>query len=122
VDVLETAPAWEEAISLQKRAQLVSHAEEIMRARMTVPLGVIDLCRELGTSDRTLRLAFRERFGVGPMVYYRHIRLNAVRVHLRTRTETPVAGVARQFGFHHLGHFAAYYRRLFGSNPSASRI
>jgi AraC-like DNA-binding protein len=120
VNVLETQSAPEDSIPLLKRAQLVGQAEDIMRQRMKDPLGVIDLCRELGTSDRTLRLAFRERFGVGPMVYYRHIRLNAVRAHLRINMGCPIGPLAQRYGFQHLGHFAAYYRRLFGSLPSAT--
>lgn len=105
---------------LSTRAHCVRRAEELMRSRLTRPLGAIDLCHELGVSERTLRLAFRERYGLGPMAYYKRLRLNAVRDHLQSQEHLGVAAAARRFGFHHLGNFAADYRRLFGELPSAT--
>ena len=111
-------PARSPAVSLPARSQLICRAEEFMRARLVDPVGAIDLCRELGVSDRTLRFAFRERFGLGPMVYYKCLRLNAVRARLKKCPYAAVAEVANEFGFHHLGNFASDYRRLFGERPS----
>ncbi len=105
-------------LSSTGRSVLIRRAEEFMRARLGHPVGAIDLCRELGISDRTLRLAFHERFGFGPMVFYKSLRLNAVRARLKHSPHTAVAEVAREFGFHHLGNFAFDYRRLFGERPS----
>lgn len=104
--------------SLPVRAALVRRAEELMRARIQEPMGAMALCEAVGASDRTLRLAFRERYGMGPMAYFKTLRLNAVRDALKRETTGHVAIVARRFGFHHLGNFAADYRRLFGSPPS----
>ena len=89
-----------------------------MRSRLSDPVGAIDLCRELEISDRTLRLAFRERYGLGPMAFYKGLRLNAVRSRLMAAQPVAVAAVARELGFHHLGNFAADYRKLFGERPS----
>jgi AraC family ethanolamine operon transcriptional activator len=96
----------------------VQQAEQYMRDRLVEPVGAIDLCRQLKVSDRTLRLAFRERYGIGPMGYYKRLRLNAVRTALRADPRMSVAAAAVTFGFHHLSNFAADYRRLFGENPS----
>lgn len=106
------------ALSLRGRSLLIRRAEEFMRSRLVDPVGAVDLCRELGVSDRTLRLAFHERFGLGPMVYYKSLRLNAVRARLKESPQTTVAEAAREFGFHHLGNFAYDYRRQFGERPS----
>lgn len=100
------------------RSRLLRRAEDLMRARLTDPVGAIDLCRALGTSDRTLRLAFNERYGLGPMVFYKYLRLNAVRERLRADPAIGVTESAAAFGFHHHGNFAADYRRLFGERPS----
>ncbi len=105
-------------LSVPGRTLLIRRAEEFMRSRLGDPIGAIDLCRELGVSDRTLRLAFRERFGLGPMVYYKSLRLNAVRSKLRESPGASIADVARAVGFHHLGNFASDYRRQFGERPS----
>lgn len=109
-------------LSLPGRTHLVRRAEDLMRATLREPLGGLDLCELLGVSDRTLRLAFRDRFGLGPMAYYRALRLNAVRAALTTPDAPPVSAVARTFGFHHLGNFSADYRRLFGELPSRTRL
>ena len=106
---------------LSQRGAVVRRAEEFMRASLHQPFGAVDLCAELGVSDRTLRLAFRERFGLGPMTYYRALRLNATRSTLKADPAREIANVASDYGFHHLGNFAADYRRLFGERPSATR-
>ena len=91
-----------------------------MRARLRLPLGEIDLCRELGVSGRTLRLAFRERYGLGPMAYYQTLRLNAARSAFKEADpeSVSVARIARDLGFYHPGKFSGYYRRLFGEVPT----
>lgn len=106
-------------IPLAAREGLARRAEAAMRDRLGAPVGEADLCRELGVRGRTLRLAFRERFGMGPMAYFQALRLNAVRAALKGGGDgVAVAGVARAFGFDHPGKFAGYYRRLFGERPS----
>jgi len=100
----------------------VLEAEELMRSQLAEPFGAVDLCRRLRVSDRTLRLAFGERYGLGPMCYYKRLRLNAVRTMLKADPLLSVATAAKMFGFHHLGNFSADYRRLFGELPSASRL
>ena len=102
------------------RSMVVRRAEELMRAYLRLPLGEIDLCTELGVSGRTLRLAFHERFGLGPMTYYQTLRLNAARAALKASDPElmSVSLIAQDFGFYHPGKFSGYYRRLFGELPS----
>jgi AraC family transcriptional regulator, ethanolamine operon transcriptional activator len=106
------------------RAGLVWRAEELMRSSLQMPMGECDLCAKLGVSGRTLRLAFRERFGLGPMAYFQTIRLHAARASLKSRAATniSIAKVAQNLGFFHLGKFAGYYRRQFGELPSATHL
>ncbi|MCE9534383.1 MAG: helix-turn-helix domain-containing protein [Planctomycetes bacterium] len=107
-------------LTLRSRTALVGRAEDLMRARLRIPTGEIDLCAALGASGRTLRLAFRERFGLGPMAYYQALRLHAVRAAFK-KTEAPsqeIAVIANDFGFAHAGKFSGYYRRQFGELPS----
>lgn len=107
--------------NLAVRARLTRQAVELMRNTLQSPMGIIDICAYLRVSARTLRLAFQEYFSVGPMTYYRFLRLNAVRTAIRTQSHITVSDLARGFGFSHLGNFAADYRRLFGELPSATR-
>lgn len=110
--------ATEGAGSLPARVRLLRRAEELMRGRLRNPLGILDLCASLGTTDRTLRLTFKERYGCGPMTYYRRLRLNMVRGRLASDPAVSVAAAAHEYGFTHLGNFAADYRRHFGELPS----
>lgn len=105
-------------LPLATRSRIFRRAEEFMRAHLGDSVGAIDLCRELGVSDRNLRRTFRERVGVGPMVYFKYLRLNAVRSRLRADPAAVIADVAGALGFHHAGNFAADYRRLFRERPS----
>lgn len=107
-----------ERFTFSTRSQLVSRAEEFLRARLGDPVGMFDLCSAIGASDRTLRLAFREHFGVGPMTYFKLRRLNAVRSRLRKDPKVSIREAAEEFGFRHQGNFAADYRRTFGESPS----
>lgn len=102
------------------RTILVRQTVDFMNARLKEPLTAIELCAESGVSDRSLRRAFREAFGMGPLAYFRVIRLHAVRAALMRRSEAnpSVAQIAHHWGFHRLGAFANEYRRQFGELPS----
>jgi AraC family ethanolamine operon transcriptional activator len=82
---------------------------------------IADLCRATRLSRRTLHYAFKEHFGVTPKAYLTAIRLEGVRRELVPQdTPVKVADVANHWGFWHMGHFAADYRRQFGELPSES--
>jgi AraC family ethanolamine operon transcriptional activator len=91
-----------------------------MQAYLSNPLSVLDLCRELGVSERTLHYAFQDVRGLSPMAYFKASRLNAVRQELKLSPAgtTSVREIAERWGFGHSGEFAAAYRRLFGELPS----
>ena len=81
-----------------------------------------DLRRASGASERRIRHAFNECYGVPPTVFLRSAALHEVR---RTLLEGPeardaVSRAASDFGFRHLSRFADQYRALFGELPSAT--
>jgi AraC family ethanolamine operon transcriptional activator len=101
------------------RERLVRRADDYLRACLREPLSLLELCRELGVSERTLHYAFQEVRGLSPLAYFRAVRLNAVRQELKAAAGTAtVHEVAQRWGFWHTGEFAAAYRRLFGELPS----
>jgi AraC family transcriptional regulator, ethanolamine operon transcriptional activator len=102
------------------RERLVRRADDYMRAFLGEPLSLLDLCRELGVSERTLHYAFREVRGLSPKAYFNAGRLNAVRQELKAAAAdtATVWEIAQRWGFRHAGEFAAAYRRLFGELPS----
>jgi AraC family ethanolamine operon transcriptional activator len=97
-------------------ARALSHIAAFRREALTVG----DLCRATGASERTLRRAFVEHFGLSPKAYLQARRLHGVRDELRHAdpARARVADVAQAWSFWHLGQFASDYRRLFGELPS----
>jgi len=115
---LSDRPAERER-TLLSHSRIVAKAEEFMRARLALPLYVADLCQATGVSERTLRSAFRNVYGVGPNRFLKLRRLNQVRrVLQRAGAGVLVSEVATRHGFWDLGRFAGDYRRLFGESPS----
>ncbi len=102
------------------RERITRLADEFIESRLDEPLSILDVCREVEVSERTLRYAFQERFGMGPKAYLKKLQLNAVRHALKTADPraTTVHAVAQQWGFWHTGAFSADYRSLFGELPS----
>lgn len=103
------------------RAPIVTVVEDYMHAHPDMLLlHINDLCVAAGVSERTLRNAFHEAFGMAPMRYLRIRRLNQVR-QLLLEDGAGVASVtdaATRYAFFDLGRFAADYRTLFGEYPS----
>ncbi|HEY4370660.1 MAG TPA: helix-turn-helix domain-containing protein [Burkholderiales bacterium] len=102
-------------------ARVVRAAEDFLHAHPDLlMLHVADLCRAAAVSERTLRNAFNEAFGMGPIRYLRIRRLNQVRRLLLDPQAviTSVTEAATRFEFFDLGRFARDYRHLFGEKPS----
>jgi AraC family ethanolamine operon transcriptional activator len=101
-------------------AGLAVRGEEIMRAHLSDPPTISDLCRLLRVSRRSLEYAFQRTFGTSPLQHLRMLRFNEVRRRLKARNphETSVTQEALAMGFYHLGAFSVDYRRLYGESPS----
>ena len=84
------------------------------------PFYMKDLSRELGISDRTLRLACRTMLGMSPGQYIMLRRMQIVRDALRKAEPgvVRVTDVATANGFCELGRFSVKYRHIFGETPS----
>lgn len=107
--------------SLQRRNRLVRKAEAYVTAHLDESVRMQKLCREVGASARSLEYAFQAIYGTGAMRYLRTVRMNEVRKALLradSSARATVTAAAMDWGFWHLGEFAAAYRRLFGELPS----
>lgn len=100
--------------------QLMRQADELITENLNYPWTIQDLCGKLYVSQRTLRYAFQECFGMSPMAYLKAQRLKQVRRQLKeaSHNQTTVTDVAIQCGFWHMGQFAQDYRKMFGECPS----
>jgi AraC family transcriptional regulator, ethanolamine operon transcriptional activator len=103
-----------------RQQRIVDRALEFMRSHLNQRLLTEELCRAVEVSQRTLRYAFRDVLGQGPMAYFKTQKLNAVRQALKKADPKggSVHEIGLQWGFEHTGHFAADYYRLFGEKPS----
>jgi transcriptional regulator GlxA family with amidase domain len=97
-------------------------AEEFLRAHLSEPITIRELCVAVGVPERTLHLAFERHVGVSPKAYLKSARLHAVRHELRRApAHLSVTRIAMQWGFFHPGWFSHDYHRMFGCTPSETR-
>jgi AraC-like DNA-binding protein len=118
------AATWQraEVVRGRLRDDGIHRALSLIHRAEPSSLTVNDLAHAAGCSQRTLRRAFNERFGVGPKSYLLARRLTGVRRELRSADPetTIIADVANRWGFWHMGQFAADYRLFFSELPSTT--
>jgi AraC-like DNA-binding protein len=104
------------------RLSAVRAAIEYLHHHADRPITPADAARAAGISTRVLQLAVRRHEDTTPSALLRGIRLDRVHAELRdaSPTATTVRAVAEQWGFGHLGRFAASYSERFGELPSAT--
>jgi AraC-like DNA-binding protein len=107
-----------------RRHALARDAERLIWRRVASGepggLSLDELCAELGTTRRTLQLAFQDHFDTPVGIVTRSARLQRVRAELGSGAAPAVSEAAMRCGFEHLGRFARYYRDFFGESPSAT--
>lgn len=103
-----------------KSAQLVGRATDIVMANPKNIVGLVDICRTLEVSLRTLHYAFQSVTGMSAATWLRTMRLNCVHKCLKQsdKQSIMIKELAVEYGFLHHGHFSALYRRHFGCLPS----
>jgi AraC family ethanolamine operon transcriptional activator len=104
----------------RSRQEIVRAAHDYLDNRDEPQVSVSDLAIACGVSERTLRTAFREYFGIGPKAY-RNLRvLHLVRRELIKATAvcSTVSDILTQYGVWEHGRFAQSYQKQFGELPS----
>lgn len=111
----------EDAASLRKHAAIMRRFHAAIERHLDQPLYIPELCAEIGTSERTLRVCCHEQLGMSPKRYLLVRRMHLARRALRSSTpaETTVTEIATRYGFWQFGRFAGEFKGLFGESPSA---
>ena len=116
-----TAREDKPAVRGGQRYRIARRARDYMLARQSDPPTTIEVCDFLNISERTLRYAFRDVYGVSPKRFLKAQRLLAARQALKSApVENRVADIALDLGFWELGYFAKDYRNMFGELPSTT--
>ena len=115
-----SAPTTQPGRHLLARKQIVGAVMDCIDRQDGEYLTVPDLASAAGVSERTLREAFEDYFGMGPVRFLRVRTLNLARRALQKSDPalTSVTVVATQLGVWELGRFARDYRLLFDELPS----
>jgi AraC-like DNA-binding protein len=108
--------------AVRRHTRIVMRLERAVEAAGDEPLGMADLCRQVGASRRSLEAVIRQHTGKSPWEYLRWRRLWRAHAMLRRpeSDDTTVTDVAFRLGFWHLSRFAATYTATFGERPSAT--
>ena len=100
--------------------RVVKRSREFIEAHIyeSIPLG--EVCRYAAASLSKLERIFQRELQMSPSRYILTRRLLAVNEDLKQTgsCSSPVAKVAMDYGFNHLGRFAGTYRGFFGELPS----
>ncbi|WP_067805839.1 AraC family transcriptional regulator [Nocardia beijingensis] len=113
--LLDVAPGKSTPRPIRLAEQLITdHAHEM--------LTITDIAEAVGLSVRSLQEGFRRYLDTTPTARLREARLVGVHAALTAAdpTTTTVAAVAADWGFWHLGRFAALYRRRWGVPPAVT--
>ena len=102
------------------RERIIQTCMDFIEQRTDTHIEVSELARTADVSERTLRSAFNEYFGVGPTHYLYFRRLNLI--HRALRAAEPdgatVTRILAEHGEWDFGRFASRYRQHFGELPS----
>ena len=111
------SPAGRPRIS---REEIIRRSKELLEERHREIVLVPDLAAAARVSERTLRNAFKEYFGIGP-IRYLHLR-QLHQVHRALRAADPeamsVSDICLQYGVWEFSRFSLRYKTLFGECPS----
>jgi AraC-like DNA-binding protein len=81
---------------------------------------IAELCMVAHVSERRLRNAFYDSFGMAPLRYFRMRSMSQARSRLLDPNDSSesVPGVALDFGYDHPSRFVLYYKDVYGEHPS----
>jgi AraC-like DNA-binding protein len=94
----------------------IHDARKILLQRLDNPPSLIELARQVGLNDCTLKRGFRQVFGQTAFGLLHDYRLEQARQLLEER-RLNVSEVARTIGFANRSYFAAAFRKKFGVSP-----
>lgn len=90
---------------------------EYILKNLTTSCSLIDLAREVGTNEFTLKKGFKELFGTTVFGFWIDAKLDAARLML-IEQEMTVGEVSHQIGYKNSRHFSTAFKKKYGMLPS----
>ncbi len=102
------------------RQEIIRRSKDWLEEQEWKPVLVRELAAAVEVSERTLRTAFNEYFGIGPVSYIQLRQLHQVHHKLQKANSeiVCVSDILVEQGVWEFSRFARRYRRLFGELPS----
>ena len=94
----------------------IHHAKEILTQQIDRPPLLLDLARQVGLNDCTLKRGFREVFGTTAFGYLHDHRLEQAR-QLLLENRLNVSEIAAQVGFGSCSYLSKVFRKKYGVSP-----
>ncbi|MEM8615198.1 MAG: AraC family transcriptional regulator [Cyanobacteria bacterium P01_H01_bin.105] len=116
-DATASSPSPVKAADLER----VHYARDILVAQLSNPLSMMELSRQVGLNEYTLRQGFRYLFGTTVFGYLRTCRMEQAQ-HLLRQSDITVAQVAHQVGYRNPEAFSTAFRRQFAISPKAYQL
>jgi AraC-like DNA-binding protein len=122
VDCLGSGSADEDRAALRQHGVIMRRFHEVIERHDDEPLYIPELCKEIGTSARTLSACCQDHLRTSPKHFLLLRRMNMVRGALQRAApgEATVTEIATRYGFWQFGRLAVEYKALFGESPSAT--
>jgi transcriptional regulator GlxA family with amidase domain len=108
------------SVAVGSRNQHLIGAIHIMNTRIEEPVQIEDICAQVGVSRRQLERLFAKYAGVSPSRFYFNLRIGRAHA-LLSETNMSVTEIAVATGFNTNTHFAAQFRKAYGSSPKIFR-
>jgi AraC-like DNA-binding protein len=120
IECLGTGEYGEDRSALRQHAAIMRRFHQALEEKPNEALFIPELCREIGSTARTLQICCQEHLGVSPTRYLLLRRMHLARRDLQesASTATTVTEIATRYGFWQFGRFAGEYKALFGELPS----
>lgn len=93
------------------------HAKEIILKQLHNPCSLIDLARQVGTNEFTLKKGFKEVFGTTVFGMVAEVKMEQARQLLLSGKKN-IAEISDLSGYSHQAHFTKAFKKKFGLSPS----
>lgn len=95
-------------------------AEAFIQAEFRTPLRSREIAKRVGVGERSLRVRFKERFGLSQRQYLERIRMEEAK-RLLQESAFSIKEVAQLVGFQDPNYFSKVFRKRYGLPPTALR-